>query len=69
MEEKMIYEDKAMSVNDVRKFLGLGRDKAYALFHQEDFPCVKFGRDMIIMKSDLLEWIKNHRYTNVDLVA
>ena len=69
MEKNMVYEDKAMHVKDVREFLGLSRDKTYALFHQADFPCVKFGRDMIIMKSDLMEWIKNHRYTNVDLAA
>ncbi len=54
--DKMIYEDKAMHIKDVREYLGLSRDKTYALFNQADFPCVKFGRDRIVMKSDLIEW-------------
>ena len=69
MKDNMNYEDRPMSVKEVKEFLGISKDKTYALFHQEDFPCIRFGRDMIIMKSDLYEWLKRHRYTNVDLVA
>ena len=68
METALTYEDKPMRVKDVREFLGISKDKTYSLFHQEDFPCIRMGRDMIILKSDLMEWLKRHRYTNVDLV-
>lgn len=67
--KKNTFEDKPMTIQEVREYLGLSRDKAYALFRELDFPCVRFGRHKIVMKSDLHEWIKNHRYTNVDLVA
>lgn len=69
MKDNIILDDIPMRVKDVREYLGLSRDKTYALFHEADFPCVRLGRDMFIMKSDLLRWIQNHRYTNVDLVA
>lgn len=67
--DKVIYEEKAMHVKDVREFLGISKEKAYALFHQADFPCVKLGRDMIILKSDLIEWVKRHKHMYVDLAA
>ena len=64
-----IDDDKPMNIKQVREYLGLSRDKTDALFHQEDFPCISFGRYKVVMKNDLDDWLRRHRYTNIDLVA
>ena len=54
-------EDKLMSMKEVQAYLGIGRDKTYALFRLRDFPAVKFNKSAVIFKSDLDSWIRDHR--------
>lgn len=59
--------DELMTMNDVRVYLGIGRDKAYSLFREPDFPAVRFNKHAVIYKSDLVQYLKDHRGTTIYL--
>jgi len=46
-----------MSVKELMKELGIGRNKAYALVKQRDFPAKRIGRTYIINRRKLPEWL------------
>lgn len=46
-----------MSVKELMKELGIGRNKAYALVKQRDFPAKRIGRTYIINRRKLSEWL------------
>ncbi|MGN1156712.1 MAG: helix-turn-helix transcriptional regulator [Agathobacter sp.] len=60
-------EDKLMSMKEVQEYLGLGRDKTYALFRLRDFPAIKFNKSAVIYRNDLDSWLKEHRGMTVYL--
>ncbi|WP_080945198.1 helix-turn-helix domain-containing protein [Clostridium sporogenes] len=54
-----------LTVNQMRKVLNIGKNSAYELIYQKNFPILKLGeRKIRIPKKDLLIWIesntKNH---------
>lgn len=57
----MNNDDKLLTMKEVGKMLGLGRDRTYELFRQKDFPCVKFNKTAVIYESDLHSYLKSHR--------
>ena len=59
--------DELMTMNDVRIYLGIGRDKTYSLFREPDFPAVRFNKHAVIYKSDLVQYLKDHRGTTIYL--
>ena len=59
--------DELMTMKDVRTYLGIGRDKCYQLFLQKDFPAVRFNKHAVIYKSDLVQYLKDHRGTTIYL--
>jgi len=54
-------------MKEVSMFLGIGRDKTYELFKQEDFPSIQLGKTYVILEDDLIEWLKDHRGKRVYL--
>ncbi len=49
-----------LSVGDVAEILGMSKNKAYELCHEESFPCIKVGkRKMIIPKPAFINWLNN----------
>lgn len=50
-----------MTMKDVQNYLGLGRDRTYALFRLRDFPAVKFNKSAVVYEDDLITWLKDHR--------
>lgn len=57
------FEDLPMvlTVADVQKVLNIGRNAAYELIYQKNFPVLRLGeRKIRIPKSSLLEWIKSN---------
>ena len=54
-------EDRLMTKDDVRKYLGMGRDRVNELFKLKSFPCFKINRTCYIFEADLIDWLKMHR--------
>ncbi len=46
-----------MTVADVQKALGLGRDKTYSLFRQKSFPSVQIDGRYFITKKAFENWL------------
>ena len=59
-------EKMTMSVTELGTALGIGRNGAYALVHQEGFPAVKLGKRIVIPVDALKEWLK--KYGTGDIV-
>jgi len=53
--EKVCY-----SVSELGAVLGIGRNGAYALVHQEGFPAIKLGKRIVIPVEALKEWLKQN---------
>lgn len=57
------FEDLPMLLNakHLQKILGIGRNSAYELIYQKNFPVLRLGeRKIRIPKDKLLEWIKKN---------
>lgn len=52
-------ETKLMSVDEMRKELGISRTAAYAMARRSDFPVVKLGNKRVLISREGLEmWLK-----------
>lgn len=60
-------EHRVLNMKEVGVYLGIGRDKTYELFKQEDFPSIQLGKTFVILEDDLIEWLKDHRGKRVYL--
>lgn len=53
-------EDKLLlTVSDIMKMTGLGRDRAYEILHSNQFPVMKFGRRLMVHRDTFNEWLKD----------
>lgn len=46
-----------LTVDDVKRLLKIGNDKAYKLFRQEDFPSFKIEGTNYILEDKFYEWL------------
>lgn len=46
-----------MTVKELQNYLGIGKDKAYALVKSKSFPSVKIGGRYYVIKSDFVSWL------------
>ena len=49
-----------LNVKDVHAFLGIPQSSVYDLFHRADFPTLHVNSRLLVLKADLLEWMKRH---------
>lgn len=56
-EKKPKYRGMAMSVEDMADELAIGRNVAYQLVQQPDFPSFMIGRRLLVSRKGLQEWI------------
>ena len=49
-----------LTVTDIQKYLGIGKNLAYELVAQERFKVIKFGRKIRIPKESFFNWIDSH---------
>jgi predicted DNA-binding transcriptional regulator AlpA len=59
--------DELLDMKAVSKFLGLGRDRTYALFREPSFPAIRFNKRAVVFKEDLVQYLKDHRGTTIYL--
>lgn len=50
-----------LQASHVRQVLGLSSGKAYQVMHSEGFPTQYFGKRMMVLKSDLMEWLEQNK--------
>lgn len=49
----------SLTVEDVSRVLGIGKQNAYELCHSEGFPSVIIGRRIIVPKLAFIRWMEN----------
>lgn len=47
-----------MSVKELQNYLGIGKDKAYALVKSKLFPALKVGGRYYVIKPDFVSWLE-----------
>lgn len=52
-------DDSILTVKQAQEILQCGKTKMYSIVGREDFPKHKVGSQYLIIKSELLNWIKH----------
>jgi excisionase family DNA binding protein len=54
------YDDLpvVLGINEIRDFLGIGRDKAYELLKSNEFHVHRFGNRTLVPRSSFIEWFE-----------
>jgi len=47
-----------MTVKELQSYLGIGKDKAYALVKSKSFPALKLGGRYYVIKPDFVIWLE-----------
>ena len=55
------YTNDAIKTSDLMQILGIGRNKAYALMHAQNFPSIRLGHTYIVMSADLDKWLQSRK--------
>ena len=53
--------EPVMTMTDVARFLRISRTSAYELLHRPDFPALRLGRRVRVMRDDLEQWLRAQR--------
>lgn len=61
-------EKLLLTVADIRKMTGLGRDAVYEILHSAQFPVMRIGRRMYVHKEVFEMWLKGEKYQNKFLI-
>ena len=59
METKVVDSNKTMSVKEFCNEYGIGINKGYEMINSSDFPMLRLGRKIIIIRSKVDKWIEN----------
>lgn len=54
-------EKLTISVTELGKMLGIGRNGAYALVHRQGFPVIRLGKRIVIPLDALRAWLDENR--------
>ena len=46
-----------LTVMEMAKLLKISRSKAYALTKEKDFPIIKIGKSIRVLKNELYKWL------------
>ena len=49
-----------MDARQLAEVLRISKAGAYNLLNRSDFPTLRIGGRKLVMKQDLLEWLRNH---------
>ena len=49
-----------LNLKDLHAFLGIPQSSIYDLLHRADFPTLHVNSRLLVLKADLLEWMKQH---------
>ena len=56
------YDDLPLFLNSelVAKVLGVSPSSAYELMHEPDFPVLRVGSRMVVLKEKFIQWVEEH---------
>ncbi len=60
----MLEEKPVFNVEDIRKYLGIGRNAAYVLVMSEGFPAIRIGKTIRIPREAFLRWLDSQANSN-----
>lgn len=49
-----------LNIKEAAKYLGISKELMRKLVEEEEFPCIKFKRRILINKNKLEEWVDNN---------
>ena len=49
-----------LSAKEVASVLGVSRSQAYVLMNSGDFPTLRIGKRMVVVKDKLFQWMEEH---------
>ena len=57
------YDELPLFLNSelVAKVLGVSPSSGYELMHEPDFPVLRVGSRMVVMKEKLIQWAEEHK--------
>ena len=50
-----------LKASHIKQVLGLSTGKVYQVMHSEGFPTQYFGKPMMVLKSDFIEWLEQNK--------
>ena len=59
--------DTFMNVQELRSYLGIGRNAAYDLVKTEGFPAISFGKTIKVSVKGLEDWIDKNMGNKIEL--
>lgn len=67
LEQKEVYktDDIYITVQEAQNYLKISQGQMYKILHQPDFPRQKIGRTYRILFSELKEYMKKHRFSQI----
>jgi putative molybdopterin biosynthesis protein len=57
-------KDQVYTVQEVADYLKVSKSKMYALVQAGEIPCVRTGRNVRILDSDLQNWLQANRVSS-----
>lgn len=60
-------DDIYITVEDAQNYLNISKGQMYKILHQPDFPRQKIGRTYRILLSELKDYMKKHRFSQISL--
>jgi len=57
----MVCRASLLTMDEVKKILKVGTNKAYELVAQKKIPCIKLGKSIRVPKKALMEWIEKQQ--------
>lgn len=55
---------QSLTAKDIQKYLQISKSKAYLLFHEEDFPTIKFGGSKRVDRDEFLQWVESRKVSS-----
>ncbi len=56
------YDELPLFLNaeNVAKVLGISPSSSYELMHQQDFPALKIGNRIVVLKERFIQWVERN---------
>ena len=55
-------EIRMLRVSDIQQYVGLGRERAYALMRSAGVPSTRIGRTYFVTADNFEKWLNDYKY-------
>jgi len=59
-------DSELLSIPQACQYLGMGKSWVYRRIHNQEIPSVRLGRTIKVKRSDLEQYLEDHRYSPAD---